>query len=455
MKKISRTFSIILTIAILFSFSACGNSASSSSVSGDGSEDVTITFWATPLISDFEDIFNNEFLPAFENEYPNIHVELEMMTFEGVSEKLQTAISTGTTPDVFLDGTARTASLPSLDILEPVDNIIGSFDDWYDTVLNIGVVNGVHYLVPATTIACSSLCVNATLAKELGIFDMLPKDKISWNIHDLYDFVHAAAEAGKDKDIFGTFLYAGSSTSDDIMYSLLLSNGGSIIDFDTMTCTANSPECVEVVETLGEMYKNGFSVNGSTMMTGVDSNTAFLNRQMVLSFNTSASASIVAQQKMVDEGYFEKVDEFRSYGVPTADGMKMDSASWGANCFAIFTNDNDKAKINAAKAMVKSFVDSKAMSEALWADAPTYTPVRDFGIVFSSDNKNLEEEVVLKAEWSGLYGDSSFGILESYWPEVRNCFYPELQAVYTGEKTAQEAMDSFAANVNAILANQK
>lgn len=453
MKKISRTFSIILTIAILFSFSACGNSASSSSVSGDGSEDVTITFWATPFFS--EETFNNAFLPAFESAHPNIHIEFENVTWEGVSEKLQTAISTGTTPDVFLDGTARTASLPSLGVLEPVDDVIGAFDDWYDAVMSIGVVDDVHYLVPATTIACSAITVNASLAKEYGIYDMLPEDRMSWNIHDVYDFVQAAAEAGKKDGVSGTFLYAGSSTADDVIYSLLMSNGGTIIDFDTMTCKANSPECVDVVETLGEIAKNGYSVKGSSTMTATDSNTAFINRQTVLSFNTTATDAIIAQQRMLDEGYIDHIDEFITLGIPTADGITMDSASWGANCLAIFKNDGDTAKIAAAKELVKSFVENKDLSEELWAIAPTYTPVRDFGATFNSDNEAVKNEVVLRAEWSGLYGDSSFGILESYWPEVRNCFYPELQAVYTGEKTAQEAMDSFAANVNAILANQK
>ena len=57
-------------------------------------------------------------------------------------------------------------------------------------------------------------------------------------------------------------------------------------------------------------------------------------------------------------------------------------------------------------------------------------------------------------ELTAKYADFDFGILDNYWPEVRNYFYPELQAVYSGQKTAQEAMDSFAAHVNEILANQ-
>ena len=36
--------------------------------------------------------------------------------------------------------------------------------------------------------------------------------------------------------------------------------------------------------------------------------------------------------------------------------------------------------------------------------------------------------------------------------QLRSVFFPEMQAAYTGEKTAQEALDSFAEKGNEILA---
>ena len=49
------------------------------------------------------------------------------------------------------------------------------------------------------------------------------------------------------------------------------------------------------------------------------------------------------------------------------------------------------------------------------------------------------------------YGDSSFGLLEPFWLELRAIFYPEVQAVYAGQKTGQEALDSYVAKANEIL----
>lgn len=452
MKKFIKTISLVLALVFVLSMAltGCGSKA------GDDSDlKTSITVWATPLCGDFEEVFNEQFLPKFQEAYPGVDVELEMLTWEGVADKLQMALTTNTTPDVYIDGTARTAALPALGVLEPVDDIMAAYDDWYESVTSIGVVDGTHYLVPATTIAASRLDINVDLAKELGVYDMLPEDKMSWDIRDMYNFIEAAAKAGADKDVAGTYLYAGSSTSDDILYSLMLSNGGQIIDFDTMTCVANSPECVEVVQVLGDIVKNGYAMPGATMLTGGDANTPFMNGKYVLSLNMAASAMMGGMQDMVNEGYREKVDECANYGVPHAEGMDMVCTSWGANCFAVFTNDGDQDKITASKELVKMFVGDNDISSAIWQGSPTYTPVRDCGITYSNDDKTIEAAVNEHAQWSGQYANSSFGMLESYWSEIRNYFYPELQAVYSGEKTAQEAMDSFVANVNTVLAANK
>ena len=80
--------------------------------------------------------------------------------------------------------------------------------------------------------------------------------------------------------------------------------------------------------------------------------------------------------------------------------------------------------------------------------------MRDIGLTYSNENALIADEVALRADWSGKYSNSTFGILESYWPQVRTFFYPELQAVYAGIKNPQEAMDSFKGNVDKVLAAQ-
>ena len=435
-------FAFVLALLLLFSLSACGKNNS----------DTTITFWMTPVMK--EESSMQSFIDAFEKENPGIRVELAYQTWEGIANKLQIALSTGDTPDVYLDGAARTAMLPSLGVLVPVDDIMASFDDWYPSVLSFGKQEGTHYLVPASQMGASFLSVNVTLAKELGVYDLLPEDRKSWDIQDFYAFCKAATEAGRADGIKGTMLYAGSSTSDDILYSLMMSNGGTIIDFETNTCTANSPACVEVIEVLGNIVKEGYCLDGATIQTGSDTGTPFYNQQYVAILNSNAPAILQEFEKMKAEGYIDSVPEIRTYGVPTGDGCETVSACWGANGIAIFDNQ-DEAKIAAAKKFVTFLMEQRAFSETVWQEQPNYYPSRDNGSEFKSDNAMVKEEVIFRQELTNECADYDFGILESYWSEVRSCFYPQLQAVFSGEKTAQQAMDDFAAQVNRILAKQK
>jgi len=439
---------ISLTLSALVLLLMC-----SDAVASDANIKASISFWFTPLTNTMEQDVEEILLPKFHESYPNVDVEYQLIPWEGVTEKMEIAMSTGTTPDVFLDGTARTAKLPTSGLVEDVSDVIADFDDWYDAVLAIGQIDGKHYLVPATTIACSALAVNVTLAKELGVYDLLPEDRESWTFEQLYNFIEAASVAGKDKGIYGTTLYAGSQTSDDIMYTLMLSNGGKILSDDRSECLANSPECVRIVEMLKKINDNGYCVPGAASMES--DSTFFLSEKAVLAFNTAAANTMIQMEESFRDGLIGRVPEILNYAVPTVDGKPgMNSASWGANCFAVFTNGNDAQTIAAAKVFVKTFMDTPEMALAIWNYAPTYTPVRDIGLVYTNENALIASEVALRAEWSGKYSNSTFGILESYWPQVRTCFYPELQAVYAGTKTPQEAMDSFKANVDKILAGR-
>lgn len=439
---------LCITVAALLSLLACTGAFAQGT-----DAPAAITFWFTPLTNTMEQDLEQILLPKFNTLYPNVTVDFQQITWEGVTEKLEIAMSTGTTPDVFLDGTARTAKLPPSGLVADVSDVIAAFDDWYSPVLGIGQLGGRHYLVPASTIACSALSVNVTLAKELGVYELLPADRESWSFADLYAFIEAAAIAGRDQGIYGTTLYAGSQTSDDIMYSLMLSNGGQILSDNRTQCLANSPACVSIIEMLQKINANGYCVPGAAS-TESDAN-FFLSEKAVLAFNSPAANTMIQLQESYRDGLIDRVPEIYDYAVPTADGKPgMNSASWGANCFAIFTNGNDPATLAAAKAFVTTFLDTPEMALSIWNYTPTYTPVRDIGLVYTNDNPLIAAEVALRAKWSGMYSNASFGILESYWPQVRTCFYPELQAVYAGTKTPQAAMDSFKANVDKILAAQ-
>lgn len=437
MKKI-----LCLTLCLVMLFGLVGCS---------GAKKTTVTFWAIPIL---EEEPLEKYVEAFEKENPDIDVVLEYITWAGIAEKLQIALSTNDLPDVYIDGAARTASLPAKGVLAPVDDLYNEIGGWYSSVEKFGVLDGTHYLLPATQIATSVITVNATLAKELGVYDLLPEDKISWNIQDFYAFCKAAAEAGADKGIKAVTLYSGSATCDDATYSLIMGNGGQIVDTENKTCVANDAKNVEVVEVLSKLVAEGYCTKGAEVLGAEGFANEFLNGKTVLDLTSKAPDVLVSYQQMVTEGYIKEEDipTLETYGFPHADDVDPMSVCWGANGLAVFKNEDEKV-LEASKAFAKYLMQSVEFSEEVWNYIPSYSPSRENGAKFTNDSAKMVEYTNTLKDFTAKYANSNCGILEAYWPEVRNNFYPNLQSAYSGAKTAQQAMDAFAEAVNKALKN--
>ena len=472
MKKLTALFIAIAMIVALFA--GCATSSptetSGSTVSateaapteapmteetGNENMDLTaeLTLWSMPLIEGFEDVLN-DLIAGFNQKYPNVKINVEMLTWEGGVEKLQISLGTGTTPDVYIDGTARTASLPSKGVLVDVSDVIAEYQDkLLPSLLSIGKLDGANYICPLDAMSCTAIAVNATLAKQLGTYDMLPQDHLSWTLDDFYNFAKACTDAGKDDGVYGLALYAGSQTADIAYYSMMMSNGGSVLNEDHTACIANGAANVEVVELLNKLVSENIAYPGAATLKDEDTESLFYSGKTVSMINGSPYGYAANLLKMADEGTVAEAPEIEAYGFPTADGTaSMVTGSWGADTMILFKNDEDTAKIEAGKAFMKYYLSNTEAQLALCSVNGNTPPIQ--GVSVTKDNEMLAEISSMISEWTAKYTSTSFGILEPYWAEIRSNFYPELQAVFSGTKTAQEALDSFTANVDTIIASQ-
>ena len=414
-----------------------------------------LTLWSMPLGGEStEDMLTNDLIAGFNEMYPNVKINLEMLTWEAGPEKLQVALGTGTTPDLYIDGTARTAGLPSKNVLVDISDVIAKYqDDYYPALLNIGKVDGKNYILPIMSMTVCNIGVNVDLAKELGTYEMLPEDHISWTWDDLYNFCKATTDAGKDQGIYSVSLWAGSQSSDINYYSMMMSNGGEILNTDHTECIANGTANVAVLETLGKLVQEGIAFPGAPTMKDEDMVPLFLSSKVVMDMSSMGSYYLKEMQKMEADGTIEKCPEIEIFMFPTADGKTgQRSGSWGANTMVAFKNEEDAAKIQASKAFMEYYLsrtDFQSQFCALAGNTPIFegvdVPIDD------PDQKVINDQL---AEWTGEYVDASFGILEPYWAECRATFFPQLQAFYSGDITAQEALDAYKADMDEVLAKQ-
>jgi ABC-type glycerol-3-phosphate transport system substrate-binding protein len=469
--------SILLALLIVVSFAGCGapsatpsekpaettsqapaaqpseKPAETPAEAGPGDLKAELTLWSMPLTNDMETMLTNELIAGFNKQYPNVKINLEMLTWEGGPEKLQIALGTGTTPDLYIDGTARTAALPSKNVLVDISDVIAKYQDkYFPSLLNIGKLDGKNYILPIMSMNAIAMAVNVDLAKELGTFDLLPADKKSWTFTDFYNFCKATTEAGKSKGVYAAALYAGSQSSDIAYYSMMLSGGGKILSDDHKTSAANSPENVAVIEMLGKLAKENLISPGASTLKDEDTDALFYNSKIVIDVSGSPIYMATTLKQMQEEGSVKTRFEIAPYMYPSADGKTYHTASWGANTMVLFKNKEDSAKIQAGKAFMDYYLSSPDFQAKLCAGAGN-TPIFQ-GVQVPLDDPGIKAINDQIAEWTGLYADSSFGILEPNWIQCRSKFYPEMQALYSGKKTAQEVLDSYKAGVDAVLAGK-
>ena len=412
-----------------------------------------VTIWTPDIVGGDYLTALRELADRFETENEGVTITIEELNFDGIGEKLESAMMTGTTPDIYIDGTARTAKLPSTGLTADVSDVIGALEGWNEGAVQIGEVDGAYYLVPITLMPSTILTVNVSLAKQYGVYDLLPEDRVSWDWPQFMAFLEACGEKSLADGVYPIALYAGSQSSDIAYYTMLLSAGAEILNADHTAAAVNTPAAVQAMAYLKEMQDKGLVYPGVAEMKDQDVSGLFLNGKVIVDLTCNGGlGALPAFQQAVNEGVLTEVPEIQGYAWPTLDGSASKCATWGANCAAIFENDGDAGKIEAAKGFLKAMVSDEAFNEVLWSASLNYGPARETGVQLTIEDEQITRELEMKSVFA-QYNDSAFGILESYWGEIRQYFYPEMQSMILGSKTPEEAIQGFEAGVNDVLSH--
>ena len=256
MYKFTRThkvFSMVIILSLLMSvlLTGCSGTKETPSTTSDSAAEpakpVEVTMWHT--YSDTETkIFDEQVIPAFEKEFPNIKVTATRMPYEGLKQQVIAGASGNVAPDLMRMDIIWVPEFAKLGILEDLTGYEG-FEaiksQVFEGPLNTNYYNDKYYGVPLNTNTKIAI-YNNELLKEAGVTE-LPKTM---------DELVALAEkfkGKKDKWIIGL---GGSSTWGMLPYFWSL--GGNITDdkFTVASGYRNSPESIAALETVAGWYKN-------------------------------------------------------------------------------------------------------------------------------------------------------------------------------------------------------
>jgi len=451
-----RLIAIVLSMALVVGLLAgCSGTASTSSASASTSasasvsaKPVDISMWVFPLFDGYENIMQVQFPATIKAKYPNITLTTEVLSWDSGPEKLTVAMATGATPDMMNDGLPRLAAGIGANLCVDMTDVVNDLKGLLLTPEKEGIVNGKNYYIADSTTNGYNMTLNATLAKQLGVYDLLPADKIHWSYAQFLTFCRAARAAGKASGVYATQLWAGTRSSDAAYYSYLMTGGTKITDLKKVT--ANTPQAEASLAVLKTLIDEKLVPDGAATTKDVDTDPNFDSGKLVLRFMSGGAQTNILIHDKAAAGTIKGFDtEIIQYPSPTGTTDPY-VASWGTQGTVIFKNANDPDKIAAAKNAIEVYFNTPSIGTVVdlkGGQAPTVN-----NITLDYKDATLNAQVAFANEANAKWSVADFGILESWWSDFRETFYPQLQAYYTGTKTAKQALTDWETAGNAVIA---
>lgn len=440
-KKFFSFAAAILSVGVLVS--GCGND-SKEEAAGSSDEKVQLELWLTPQWKGVQDAsedgadYDSFFKKAAEEytkENPNVEIDVQVIPGEERADKLSVAMQTKTLPDIFFDSAFALTEYAHAGILAPLDDIIDdeSKSDIPETIWDNVQINDETYFYPFSHNP-GTLAYNAEMFEEAGLEEYVAGEYeiATWTPEEYKTILETLEE--KLTDISPMGLFAKNNQGDTWNLSYLTMFGNEIYDADGQLIV-NNEDGVKALNYIKDLNDKGLTTAGAETLSSNDVNAMFQNQQVAVSFTNSVLFNGILND--MENGIVDKFD-LRLANIPGEKNPASFTYVAGGTVF----NTGSEAEVEASKDFVKFF----STDEELVKASKNSLPVRD----------SVSEEAISDLPYLEAYNKNdeyifNFSNNTPGYAELRNAFFPELQAVFTDEKTPQEALDSFAENGNRII----
>jgi len=372
-------------------------------------EVVTITFANFNASGGNEETLEEMYL-AFQQEYPNIKVDIETIGYDDYFTQMQTRVAGNTAPDCYELNIENFAAYAAKGVLTEITGV--DFAGINETALSAFNVDGKQYGVPGS-FSNVVLIYNKELFDQAGI--EYPADDWTW------DDVQVAAEKikGLSDDIFG--IYAPVTYNE--FFKVAAQYGGSLLNEDKTEFTINSAENIQAAQMMiGRIVDSNVQPN-SSQMGGMDDWSLFESGRLgmistgIWAFGTFTEECDFEWDICVEPGGTQKATHFFSNAyVINADSDKSEAAATWINWLA---SSGEAAKLRIEKGWdLPAITDESVLSAYL-----EITPPENRQAVFDSLNYLVTPPII---EEYSLMSDIITGKLEE---------------AASGKITAQEALD--------------
>lgn len=239
---------------------------------GYNDEDVTLSygFWDAAQRPAVE-----QQISAFNEIFPNISIEPQVVPFADYWTKLQTGVAGGQTNDVFWMNATNLPVFAAQGALLPIEPIIGEGgadpSKYPDALVETYTRDGVVYGIPRD-FDTIGLYYNTRLFDEAGVD--YPTDEWTWD-----DLRSAAEQLTSDGGPWG---FAALLNDQQNYFNFIKQNGGEIVNEDYTECLINQPNSREAIDYLTEFFENGWTPSISIQQANDPTQTLFPGGQVAM-----------------------------------------------------------------------------------------------------------------------------------------------------------------------------
>ena len=447
--NMKKPLALLLAAGMTLGLAACGNGSQGNSESpapggetgGSSSGAVELNLWSFN-VGGFAEASNWEpIIAAFNEQNPNIKITVTPINYQDGDQKLTSAITAGTGPDIIFEGPERIVGNYAREglMVDLSDLWETGGSDIAEGISSVSQLDGTYYMYPLS-VAAHCMAINYDVFEAAGALQYIDEETRTWttdNFVKAMEAVRDAAAAGTVNVATPGIIYCGAQGGDQGTRALVNNlYSDYYVNEDGTSYLANSENNVKALKLLQDMVNNG-SMSANASFAAADELQAFANQTCAVSFcwNYANYTQYAAQTQFTPF----------AMAFPSDDG-KPELEMAGPYGFGVF-NNKDEAKIEAAKKFVQFVCDDQTVGvEAVKATG--FFPVHsDWGDVYTGDaDAETRAPFALMSDYLGRYYNLTGG-----WTEQRGYWWPMLTEIMTTGADVQTAADKYAAQANANI----
>ena len=451
MKKLKQALALLLALGMLFALAACSNTSASQSAApsgsgeggsgGSGEGTVSISLWSFN-IGGFTEASNwDSIIAAFNEEHPEISVTVNAINYQDGDQKLTTAISSGTGPDIIFEGPERIVGNYAREnlMVDLSDLWTAGGSDIPEGLAGTAQLDGTYYFYPLSY-AVHCMAINYEAFEAAGALQYIDEDTRTWttdNFVKAMEAVRDASNAGTISVATPGIIYCGAQGGDQGTRQLVNNlYSDYYVNEDGTSYNINSANNVKALKVLQDMVNNN-SLSANASFAASDELQAFANQTCAVSFCWNYS----------NYTQYAEQTQFTPFAMafPSDDGVPEQEMA-GPYGFGVF-NNGDEAKIEAAKQFIQFVCDDQTTGVEAVKTTGFFPVHSDWGDVYAdAEDADIRAPFALMSEYTGRYYTLTKG-----WTEQRALWWPMLTQIMTAGADPQTAADEFVQQANANI----